>query len=61
MQQRSNLPLSFFSPTPSIRQDYAKLVLTTAVFVMMLLVGLLSAHAAMTARGLLIMQRQLAG
>lgn len=48
MQQRSNLPLSFFPPTPSIRQDYAKLALTTAAFVMMLFVGLLSAHAAMT-------------
>lgn len=48
MQQRSNLPLSFFSPTPPIRQDYAKLALTTAAFVMMLFVGLLSAHAAMT-------------
>ena len=48
MQQRSNLPLSFFPPTPSIRQDYAKLALITAAFVMMLFVGLLSAHAAMT-------------
>ena len=48
MQQRSNLPLWFFPPTPSIRQDYAKLALTTAAFVMMLFVGLLSAHAAMT-------------
>lgn len=48
MQQRSNLPLSFFPPKPSIRQDYAKLALTTAAFVMMLFVGLLSAHAAMT-------------
>ena len=48
MQQRSNLPLSFFSPTPSISQGYAKLALITAAFVMTLFVGLLSAHAATT-------------